>query len=48
MHLFISEFNKIELLVRTLSFIENNLNSDLQTEEIAKACYASKYSRLFT
>ena len=34
----------IELLVRTLSFIENNLNSDLQTEEIAKACYASKSS----
>ena len=34
----------IELLVRTLSFIEDNLNSDLQTEDIAKACYASKSS----
>lgn len=34
----------IELLIRTLSFIEDHLNSDLQTEDIAKACYASKSS----
>ncbi|MCQ2592923.1 MAG: helix-turn-helix domain-containing protein [Treponema sp.] len=34
----------IALLVRTLSFIEDNLNSDFQTEDIARACYASKSS----
>ncbi len=34
----------IELLVKTLSYIEDHLNSDIQTEDIAKACYASKSS----
>ena len=34
----------MELLLRTLSFIEDHLEDDLNTEEIAKACYASKSS----
>ncbi len=34
----------IELLMRSLSFIEDHLDSEIQTEEIAEACYASKSS----
>ena len=34
----------MELLVRTLSFIEDHLEDDLNTETIAKECYASKSS----
>lgn len=34
----------IELLMRSLSYIEDNLDSEMQTEEIAKACFASKSS----
>ncbi len=34
----------MDLLVRALSFIENNLDSEMQTEDIAKACFVSKSS----
>ena len=34
----------MELLVRTLSFIEDHLEDDLNTETIAKECFASKSS----
>lgn len=32
----------MDLLVRALSFIENNLDNEMQTEDIAKACFVSK------
>ena len=34
----------MELLLRTLAFIEDHLEDDLSTEMIAKECYASKSS----
>lgn len=32
----------MDLLLRSISFIEDHLDDDIQTEDIAKACYASK------
>lgn len=34
----------LDLLFRSISFIEDHLDSEMQTEDIAKACYASKSS----
>lgn len=34
----------MDLLIRSLSYIEDNLDSEMQTEDIAAACYASKSS----
>ena len=34
----------MDLLLRSLSFIEDNLDSEIKTEDIAQSCYASKSS----
>lgn len=34
----------MELLMRSLSFIEDNLDNEIKTEDIAQACYVSKSS----
>lgn len=34
----------MELLMRSLSYIEDHLDSEIQTEDICRACYASKSS----
>lgn len=34
----------MDLLIRSLSYIEDHLDSEMQTEDIAAACYASKSS----
>lgn len=34
--------NQLEILSCSLEYIENHLESDIRTEDVARACYCSK------